>query len=190
MFQEERFMEGAKLSTILEEIDGVVSTRSFEMLVQWVCLNRIVFGDLPPAEAIAASIEFARLADMFSIMGLESLIAGHIKTIILTNKPAKAGVFTTPLDEHTYHLTLEHINSGVLLPEGHSVRKMLVSAAVKGYLLRDHRKVFMEIQGLPDFAVDLLKEVKVALDSLQAEKRGMTFEDPFSGQRINLNGGN
>jgi hypothetical protein len=28
------------------------------------------------------------------------------------------------------------------------------------------------------------------LDSLEAEKRGMTFEDPFSGQRINLNGGN
>jgi hypothetical protein len=39
-------------------------------------------------------------------------------------------------------------------------------------------------------AVDLLREVKVALDSLEAEKRGMSFEDPFSGLRINLSGGN
>lgn len=186
MFQEERFIEGAKLSTTLEEVDGVVSTRSFEMLVQWVYNNRIVFGDLPPAEAIAASIEFARFADMCSITGLESLMAEHIKQIILANKPAQKSVFTAPLDDHTHHLTLEHINSGVLLPEGHSVRKMLASAVVKGYLLRDQRKFFKEILGLPYFAVDLLREVKVALDSLEAEKRGMTFEDPFSRQRINL----
>jgi hypothetical protein len=63
---------------------------------------------------------------------------------------------------------------------------MLASAAVKGYLSRGHRKFFKDIQGSPDFAVDLLREVGIALDSLEAEKRGMTFEDPFSGQRINL----
>lgn len=45
MFQEDRFMEGAELSTTLEEIDFVVSSQSFEMLMQWVCHNRIVFGD-------------------------------------------------------------------------------------------------------------------------------------------------
>jgi hypothetical protein len=190
MFKEDCFKEGAELSTTLEEIDGVVSTRSFEMLVQWVYHNRIVFGNSPPAEAITASIEFARFADMCRITGLENLMAEHIKQIILSNNSTEKSVFTTPVDGHTYHLTVKHINSGVLLPEGHSVRKILASSAVKGYLLRNHGKFFKDIQGLPYFAVDLLREVKVALDSLEAEKRGMTFEDPFSGQRINLNGGN
>ena len=63
---------------------------------------------------------------------------------------------------------------------------MLASAAVKGYLLRDRRQFFQEIQSLPDFAVDLLGEVGVALHSLKTEKHGMSFEDPFSGRRINL----
>jgi hypothetical protein len=39
MFEEGHFKEGAEQSTTLEEIDGVVSTRSFEMLMQWVCLG-------------------------------------------------------------------------------------------------------------------------------------------------------
>lgn len=74
----------------------------------------------------------------------------------------------------------------MLLLKDHSLHKMLVLAAVKGYLSRSHRKFSKDIQRSPDFAVDLLQEVGVALDSLEAEKRGMTFEDPFSGQRINL----
>ena len=56
MFKEEQFKEGIELSTTLEEEDGVVSTRSFEMLVQWVFHNRIVLGHLPPTEAIDAII--------------------------------------------------------------------------------------------------------------------------------------
>jgi hypothetical protein len=58
-------------------------------------------------------------------------MANHIKQIILADKTAPKSVFATPLDQHTHHLTLEHINAGVLLPEGHSVRKMLAAAAVK-----------------------------------------------------------
>ena len=65
---------------------------------------------------------------------------------------------------------------------------MLASAAVKGYLLRDRRQFFQEIQSLPDFAVDLLGEVGAALQSLETEKRGMSVVDPFSGRRINLAG--
>lgn len=85
-------MEAAELSIILEEIDGMASTRSFEMLVQWVCHNRIVFGDLPPVELIAVLIEFARLADMFGLTGLESSMAEHIRQTILTDKPARNSV--------------------------------------------------------------------------------------------------
>jgi hypothetical protein len=69
----------------VEEIDGVVSTQSFQMLVQWVCLGRVVFGGSAPEEAITTAIEFTRLADMCGVTGMESLIAEHIKAIILAN---------------------------------------------------------------------------------------------------------
>ncbi len=162
----------------------MVSTRSFDMLVQWVFHNRIVFGDLPPSEMISASIEFARLADMVKLKVVEPLMAEHLRRTILANTPAQDSIFAIPPDEHTYHLRLEHIRSGVLLREDHPVRKMLASAAVKGYLLRNQGKNFRETQGLPDFAVDVLREVGVALESLEPEERGMTFADPFSGQRV------
>ena len=40
-----KFKEGQELSTVLEEIDGVVSSRSLQMLVQWVCLGRTIFNE-------------------------------------------------------------------------------------------------------------------------------------------------
>ena len=40
------FQEGAEQSTTLAEIDGVASVRSLEMLVQWICLGRIVIGGI------------------------------------------------------------------------------------------------------------------------------------------------
>jgi len=33
------FKEGKEQSTILEEVDAVVTLRSFQMLVQWMCLG-------------------------------------------------------------------------------------------------------------------------------------------------------
>lgn len=148
----------------------MVSTRSFKMLVQWVYQNRIVFGDLPPAEIIAASVEFARLADMVGLTGIESIMAEHIRQVILTHRPAQDSIFGTPPDKHTYHLRLEHIRSRVLLPKGHLVRKIITLAAVKGYLLYNHSKNFKETQRLPDFAVNLLRDVGAALESLKSDQ--------------------
>ncbi len=137
-----------------------------------------------PTEAIAVSIEFVRLADVYNVIGLESLMANYIKQMILTNKDFPDSIL--PIDEHTYHLMFEHIKVGVLLPEGHSVRKVLASSAVKGYLLRNHHQFFQDIERLQDFAVNFLREVKVALDSPRVEKRGMSFADPFSKVRIDI----
>ena len=85
--------------------DGVVSPRSFEMLLQWVCHNRIVLGDLPPTKAIDAIIEFARLADIYNIMGLESSMANNLRQIILTDKTIQNSVFAKPPDHTTLHLS-------------------------------------------------------------------------------------
>ena len=79
------FKEGEKQSTTLEEINGVVTPRSLQMLIQWVCLGRVVFRECAPDVAIATAIEFARLADMCHITGIEPFTAEHIKAIILAN---------------------------------------------------------------------------------------------------------
>jgi hypothetical protein len=74
------FREGEEQATTLEEINGVVAPRSFQMLVQWVCLGRVVFRECAPDVAITTAIEFARLADMCRITGMESLMASAIHT--------------------------------------------------------------------------------------------------------------
>jgi hypothetical protein len=79
----------------LEEINGVVTPQSFEILVQWVCLGRVVFRECAPDVAITTAIEFARLADVCRITGMESLMAEHIKTIILASK---SGQWAEPLN--------------------------------------------------------------------------------------------
>jgi len=56
------FQEGEQQSTTSTEMDGVVSIRSFELLLQWLYLGRVNFGELTPEEAVTATIEFVRLA--------------------------------------------------------------------------------------------------------------------------------
>lgn len=75
--------------------------------------NRTVFDNPPPAEAITASIEFSRLADMCGIAHVESMMADHIKQIILSNKSTEKSVFAVPVQNHIDHLTFEHIKSCV-----------------------------------------------------------------------------
>ncbi|TVY17616.1 hypothetical protein LARI1_G005243 [Lachnellula arida] len=185
---EGNFKESEEQLTTLSAEEGLVSLGSFHMLVQWIYLGRIIFVESIPEEQITAIIEFLRIADMCGVTGMESLMADHIKEIILANPP-KETVFATPPDKNTHFLTSHHIKFAVLLPKGHAVRKMLASAAVKGYLLRDRSTFFEEIRRISDSALDLLGEVNVALESLEIEKRGMTFEDPISGQRVHLKGG-
>jgi hypothetical protein len=89
------FREGEEQATTLEEINGVVTPRSLEILVQWVCLGRVVFRECAPDIAITTTIELARLADMCRITAMESLMAEHIKTIILASK---SGQWAEPLN--------------------------------------------------------------------------------------------
>lgn len=165
----------------------MISTQSFEILVQQVYQNYIVFSDLPPTEIITVSIEFTRLVDIVSLIGIESIIAEYIRQIILANRPTQNSVFANLLDKYTYYLRLEYIRSGVLLLKEHSVQKILISIAIKGYLLYNYSKNFKETQELLDFVIDLLREVGITLESLESEKQSIIFEDTFSRQRINLN---
>jgi hypothetical protein len=61
------FQEGEEQFMTLKEEEDIVSTRSFELLVQWLYVGRVIFDELPPEEAITTTIEFVRLADMCKV---------------------------------------------------------------------------------------------------------------------------
>lgn len=187
MFKETHFKEGAEQSTTLEEVDGVVSTRSFEMLVQWVCLGRIVFGDSPPVDAIALSIEFARLADMSNITGPESLMADHIKGIILSDAPLhKDSYGLRDHNTNNYSITPQHIESAALLPSGHSVRGVLAMAMVEGFFLFDDHRFQKETREIPGFAIDILTAVKATSKTITHGGYNTEFKEPLSGDILIL----
>lgn len=176
------FREGEEQSITLTEIDDVVSIRSFELLVQWLYLGRVIFGKLTPEETITAAIEFVRFADMCGVTGMETLMAEHIKAIIIANpapSPRKS-------DTNTYYLTSKHIISAASLPEEHPVRSILAAAAVKGYLRDDNYRFQKETQEVPNFSADLLKAVKATLKSLTITHSSITVKDPVSGEKMYL----
>ncbi|KAF8848530.1 hypothetical protein BDZ45DRAFT_664419 [Acephala macrosclerotiorum] len=183
------FREGEEQFMALMKEEDVVSTRSFELLVQWMFVGRVNFDELPPEEAITATIEFVRLADMCKVTGMESLMAERIKALIVDKPPLtktkkkKLDTNNKP-DTNTRCLTSKHIISAVLLPKGHPVRSILVSAAVPGYFAcDDYLNRALEV---PDVAVDLLQEVRAAIKSFQSDGYETTFRDPLSDARIAL----
>ncbi|KAL5313338.1 hypothetical protein ACEPPN_019071 [Leptodophora sp. 'Broadleaf-Isolate-01'] len=182
------FKEGEEQSTTLEEINGVVTPRSLQMLVQWVCLGRVVSGEYAPDVAVTTAIEFAKLADMCRITGMEPLMAEHIKAIILTNPAPEDWKWDDGRapDTNARCLTSQHITSAVALPEGHPVRAILAAATVEGCLRLHNYKFEREASSVPEFSVDLLKAVRATLESISIEYNVTTFEDPISRMRLRL----
>ena len=165
----------------MTEIDGVVSIRSFELLVQWLYLGRVIFGKLTPTETITAAIEFVRFADMCGVTGMETLMAEHIKAIIMAPAPGSRRP-----DTNTHRLTSKHIISAASLPEEHPVRSMLAAAAVREYFRDDNHMFLKETQEVPNFSADLLKAVKATLKRLTISHNRIVVKDPVSGERVYL----
>lgn len=76
--------QGEQVAT-LEEVEGVVSVRSFEALIQWIYLRGIQFDSEGLEDQIPATIELVRLADICNITGMESQMARYIKDVLVTN---------------------------------------------------------------------------------------------------------
>jgi hypothetical protein len=170
----------------LAEIEGVVSTQSFELLIQWLYLGRVIFGDLAPEDAITATISFVRIADMCGVTGMEHLMANRIKAIIL-HKPSPTG--DRPKRNpgaNTDFLVSQHIRSAALLPDGHPIRNILANAAVEGYLISDGHKFLREAKEVTSFSYDLLTSVKATLKTLKSGYSGISFKDPLSGDIVYL----
>jgi hypothetical protein len=155
------------------------------MLVQWLYLGRVLFSESTPKEYITTTIEFVRLADMCGVTGMETQMAEYIKAILMANPTSTASQFEDrDPDTNTYSLAPQHITSAALLPSGHPVRKVLAAAAVEGYVQRDRHKFLKEIREAPNFAVDLLMEIKETLKTVAISQSRISFTDPLSGKTL------
>ncbi|KAL2836691.1 hypothetical protein BJX68DRAFT_34389 [Aspergillus pseudodeflectus] len=178
-----KFKEGQEHSAVLEEIEGVVSNRSFRLFLQWLYLGRVILGKESPTDWISAMIEFARLADMLSISNVESQIIEHIRATILDNVP---DVYSR--DRLVHHMTPEHVYAATRLPKGHSVRRLLAQATIDTFLHSDTFKFSEEIREEPEFAADVLQELKVSLKSVKPESYVcIHFKEPLSGKEVVFN---
>ncbi|CRL30973.1 BTB/POZ fold [Penicillium camemberti] len=162
---EGNFAEGEQQVATLEEVEGVVSVRSFEALIQWIYLRKVQFDSKGPEDQISATIELVRLADMCSITGMETQMAQYIKDILVANPdPRCDDLFLRPIDTNTYCITRQHITWATSLPPGHSVRRILAAASVEGYLRDENYKFVQLTQEHPTFGSDLLQEVRSTIE--------------------------
>ncbi|KAE8397155.1 hypothetical protein BDV37DRAFT_266429 [Aspergillus pseudonomiae] len=179
------FKEGEDQSAVLEEVEGVVSNRSFQLLLQWLYLGRVILGKESPAEWISAMIELARLADMLSIDNMESPITEYIQSTILANPPPNNNICFRDPNTNVHHITPGNVDAASHLPKEHSVRMLLVKAAIDAYLHCDDFKFSEELRNVPDFAADILGELKIALQSVTLGKyTPCHFKDPLSGKEL------
>lgn len=140
-------MEGQQQTVTLEEMEGVVSVRGLEALLQWLYLRRVKFDLKDPGDQISTAMELVRLADMCNMTGMESQMARYIKDILISNpNPQPSDLEGRHLDTNTYCLTPQHIISATFLPREHSVRRILAAASVEGYLRDENHKFAQETQ--------------------------------------------
>ncbi|KAJ5537066.1 hypothetical protein N7513_010252 [Penicillium frequentans] len=184
MFQGE-FLESKEQTATLEEMEGVISERSLEALIQWAYTRIVKFDVNDPVEHISASMELARLANKYDISYLEDPVAQYIKAILVQNPHP----VPEDIDANTHSLTSDHIISAAVLHRHHPVRRLLAAASVRGYLQSRTSDFPVFIDSCPSYAIDLLWEVRETLNDLEAWwKPRLDFKDPITGKRTPFNG--
>ena len=144
--------------------------------------GQVGFGDLSAIESVTAAIEFARIADMYGVTGMEARMAEHIKALINASSPP----WDDKPDSNVYLIESKHIASAVHLPQRHPVREILAAASVKGFFVQDEHKFSNEAKEVPGFSSDLLMAVKSALKTLRKEDYKAWIIDPIDGLKIRV----
>ncbi|KAJ5946060.1 hypothetical protein N7454_002899 [Penicillium verhagenii] len=179
---EGNFRESQEMAVTLEVMEGVVSMRSVEALIQWLYVQVIEFDIEDHTEHISAAIEFARLAEKYGINNcLEDKIAEYIRGVFI-----QASSSTQLGQGHTHYLRNEHIASATLLPHRHAVRRMIVKACVQDFFTTSYLNLIYQAECVPTFGTDLLQEVKLALNAIKCHKKYYIFKDPISGKESDV----
>lgn len=180
---EDKFKEWGQQTTILEEVEGIVSVQSFEAFLQWLYLGKFKFDLDEPEHHIAATIELARFADMCNVTGMQIQIGRYPKDILIAS-PCPDYEGGGGVD--TYCLTSQDIISATFLPQGHEIRRILAAATLSGYLLCENHKFAEEAREYPTYGFDLLQEVGLALKGLRFDRKRVIHKYHLTGDNRNI----
>lgn len=177
------FKEAQDQAAILQEADGL-TVQSFEAFLRWLYTGKLESGCETPSKNILAAINLSRVAAMWLVSELEPLISNHIKSIMMRFRDGD-------IRANIHHIDAEIIASASHLPAGHLVRQTLAKASVQSFLLESNFKLARETQLYPEFAADIIREIKEPLIQM-AESAGfcdkpggqVVFIDPFSRRKI------
>ncbi|PYH87896.1 hypothetical protein BO71DRAFT_340026, partial [Aspergillus ellipticus CBS 707.79] len=177
------FVESATHSAVMSEIEGCVSVNSFRLLVQWIYIGRVEFEVLRSPEAmISRAIEFARLASMCDVRGVERHAADRIVEVIKQFPAPNTSFGVRSPNANTFHLTHQHIEWATQLPKGHPVRGVLAAASVEGYMRQKEFRFYDEVTSNGSFAMDVLEELRNVL----MQHGDMVYTDPFTSNVFRL----
>ncbi|PYH90921.1 hypothetical protein BO71DRAFT_433400 [Aspergillus ellipticus CBS 707.79] len=184
MLFEGAFQEAKEQSAVLEPIERVLSEQNFELLIKYLYLGQVKLPKTgSPTTDISTAIQFARLADMYQVDGLQEFVAKKIRKIIMTNP----GPTTSSTYSNTYWITYQHIASAANLPRNHSVRSVLANALVEGYLTLKEFKFYNEIRNIPSFSTDILEAVTKVIKKTSSDKiERFKLGDPITKRELYL----
>lgn len=145
------FIEGIEGEGTLEEMDGVVSPRSLENLLEWIYREKISFASTEYQDVISEILEFLRLADMCDVHGMEQVTADYLEDMFRMFK----------YDDRPANIILpQHIAATGLLPDEHPFRLAMAKCLIRPFV-EDYRfQFFDELSQLPEFSIDFLKLVR------------------------------
>ena len=175
MFQD-CFIEGAEGEATLEEIDGVVSPRSIEGLLEWMYREKIILKSTDLQDQLSEGLELLRMADMCDVYGMEQVFTDHMQNFLRN----------VDLKERLKAILPQHIESVSLLPRSHPFRPVM--AKVLALSVIENKKLSLSVSKYPSICADILGELRTIFHSASVTStRGkrmqnvfVTYRDPIS----------
>jgi hypothetical protein len=120
---------------------------------------------------------------MLGVANTERQAATHIESIIrkdLAHDHEIIRIYQRKPDDKIRLISPSHIRDAACLPGGHAIRITFARAAIESFLLRpDEFKFAQETEEVPEFAVDLLRQVGPTVRSVRASHAQVIFREPF-----------
>lgn len=166
MFQENSFKEGIEKVAVLEEMEGVVSSRSLDSLLQWIYRDNASFESTELPDIISEMLEFLRMADMCDVHGMEKPVTRYIL----------AALKKADFSQRSKILLPHHISSTGRLPVGHPLRSVIAKAIMRPFFEEGDFPFFDELSQVPSLSGDFLKEVRAMIHHSHPVAKKIPFQ--------------
>jgi hypothetical protein len=120
---------------------------------------------------------------MLDVSKMESPLAKYIRTIVLDSYEFD---WEDRSNANVCYINSQHIYAATCLPVGHKLRLIFAQAAMESFVNSNNFKFSDDVREIPEFAADVLQELRSTLATYKHTQYSNEFTDPFSGKRIGL----